>query len=346
MNNFMKTIINGLKTWTLSRIKNSRGNWNQNDKNADDYIKNRPFYTYDGENGEVVKKIDDKYLPDFATVATSGEYNDLKHKPNFADVATSGDYSDLTNKPTLATVATSGSYNDLKSKPSLATVATSGKYIDLAGKPTIYTSVVRYDAAQSLFDSEKKQARNNIGASDFSGSYSDLTDKPAVVKYDATQNLSVEEMKRARRNIGATSVSDIIDGAMYVEQILGCYASVLTSELDFVPKTPPMLIKYNKTNDIVEVSGDGDRFDGCILTIATDGTGEHAYVYTFVSNNNPNHTCTLMCRDESVTEGFYDFVAADGGVYVRLATDSDNKHNVRRLLVLGRNSSSVIKVAL
>lgn len=107
-----------------------------------------------------------------------------------------------------------------------------------------------------------------------------------------------------------------------------------------------MLIKYNKTKDIVEVSGDGDRFDGCISGIATDGTGTYAYVYTFVSNNNPNHTTVLHCRDESITEGFYDFVAADDRGYVRLATDSDNKHNVRRLLVLGRNSSSAIMVAL
>lgn len=41
----------------------------------------------------------------------------------------------------LATVATSGNYNDLTSLPSLATVATSGSYADLSGTPTIPTTL-------------------------------------------------------------------------------------------------------------------------------------------------------------------------------------------------------------
>ena len=99
--------------------------------------------------------------PTFATVATSGSYNDLSdkptipsaqvnadwnastgvqqilNKPTLATVATTGSYSDLSNKPSLATVATSGSYADLSNTPSLATVATSGSYSDLSNKPTI-----------------------------------------------------------------------------------------------------------------------------------------------------------------------------------------------------------------
>lgn len=39
---------------------------------------------------------------DLATVATSGDYNDLINKPTLATVATSGDYDDLINKPTIA----------------------------------------------------------------------------------------------------------------------------------------------------------------------------------------------------------------------------------------------------
>lgn len=46
----------------------------------------------------------------------------IKNKPSLATVATTGDYDDLTNKPTLATVATSGSYNDLTNKPTIPTV--------------------------------------------------------------------------------------------------------------------------------------------------------------------------------------------------------------------------------
>ena len=55
----------------------------------------------------------------FATVATSGSYNDLSNRPALKTVATSGAYNDLSGKPTLAKVATSGSYNDLSNKPSI-----------------------------------------------------------------------------------------------------------------------------------------------------------------------------------------------------------------------------------
>ena len=142
--------------------------------------------------------------PTFATVATSGSYNDLTNKPTIGNATitiqqegvTKGTFtlnqtgnatinleggggggstqvqsnwteSDSTavsyiqNKPTLATVATSGNYNDLANKPTipaaqvnadweansgvaqilhrpvLSTVATSGSYADLSNKPTI-----------------------------------------------------------------------------------------------------------------------------------------------------------------------------------------------------------------
>lgn len=53
---YIKTIINGLKTWVDKRFKavNERvdnlpnANWNQNDTNALDYIENRPFYKKPG----------------------------------------------------------------------------------------------------------------------------------------------------------------------------------------------------------------------------------------------------------------------------------------------------------
>lgn len=60
----------------------------------------------------------------------------------------------------------------------LAPVAKSGSYYDLDDLPTIYTDVVRYNVNQSLTNTQKTRARNNIGASDFSGSYNDLSDKP------------------------------------------------------------------------------------------------------------------------------------------------------------------------
>lgn len=76
------------------------------------------------------------------------DWNDVGNKPNFATVATSGSYNDLTDKPVipeapdltpyaktadLSTVATSGSYEDLTNKPNLF----DGDYNNLTNKPTI-----------------------------------------------------------------------------------------------------------------------------------------------------------------------------------------------------------------
>ena len=85
-------------------------------------------------------------------VADSVEWDKVQNKPNFANVATSGDYNDLSNKPTIPSVAGLASEAYVNEKvaaikvPSLdgyaktadlSTVATSGSYNDLSNKPTI-----------------------------------------------------------------------------------------------------------------------------------------------------------------------------------------------------------------
>lgn len=85
-------------------------------------------------------------------VADSVEWDKVQNKPNFANVATSGDYNDLSNKPTIPSTAGLASEAYVNEKvaaikvPSLdgyaktadlSTVATSGSYNDLVDKPTI-----------------------------------------------------------------------------------------------------------------------------------------------------------------------------------------------------------------
>ena len=57
-----------------------------------------------------------------ATIATSGDYDDLINTPVFATVAISGDYDDLINTPVLGSVALSDDYNDLINAPNLAAI--------------------------------------------------------------------------------------------------------------------------------------------------------------------------------------------------------------------------------
>jgi hypothetical protein len=106
----LKTYGNGVVYWSSATAAQVQSDWTQSNTSAVDYIKNKPS---------------------LASVATSGDYNDLSNLPTLF----SGSYTDLTNAPMLATVATSGLYSDLSGTPSLAAVATSGDYNDLINKP-------------------------------------------------------------------------------------------------------------------------------------------------------------------------------------------------------------------
>lgn len=73
-------------------------------------------------------------------------YSEIRNTPTLATVATSGDYDDLTNKPTIPAAQVNSDWNavsgvaEILNKPTLATVATSGSYNDLTDTPTIPTS--------------------------------------------------------------------------------------------------------------------------------------------------------------------------------------------------------------
>ena len=111
-------------------------------------------------------------LYQLASTAFSGSYLDLTNRPSFATVATTGDYNDLLNLPTLFSgsyndltdVPTgggggggdfSGSYNDLTDVPTFATVATTGNYYDLQNLPPwwwFYNEVQDYLTYQGDYD--------------------------------------------------------------------------------------------------------------------------------------------------------------------------------------------------
>lgn len=69
-----------------------------------------------------------------ATVATTGDYDDLLNKPSILAAQVNSDWNavsgvaQILNKPTLAAVATSGSYNDLTDKPTIPTITDNTTY--------------------------------------------------------------------------------------------------------------------------------------------------------------------------------------------------------------------------
>lgn len=134
--------------------------------------------------------------------ATTVEWDNITNRPDFAQVATSGDYEDLDNKPSIPTVndavltikqggvnkgtfsananqnveinleaGGSGStdWSDIQNKPNFATVATSGDYNDLQNKPTIPTVPTNVSAFN-----------NDAGYTTFDGDYNSLTNKPTI----------------------------------------------------------------------------------------------------------------------------------------------------------------------
>ena len=68
MQNFMKTILSAVQTWTKGKIKDSTADWNQNDSSADNYVKNRTHY--DSRKTEEINI-------DFDGVLDGKEYLDL-----------------------------------------------------------------------------------------------------------------------------------------------------------------------------------------------------------------------------------------------------------------------------
>lgn len=78
----------------------------------------------------------------------STNWNDISGKPEFASVATSGSYNDLKDKPIIPAAQVNSDWNatsgisQILNKPTLAAVATSGSYTDLSNKPTIPAAYV------------------------------------------------------------------------------------------------------------------------------------------------------------------------------------------------------------
>lgn len=128
-NNFTTTLKDKLDGIAAGAEVNVQANWAEADSTSDAYIKNKPS---------------------LATVATSGNYNDLTNKPTIPAAQVNSDWdansgvAQILNKPSLATVATSGSYNDLSNKPTIPTVNNGTLTIQKNG-----SSVATFTANQS-----------------------------------------------------------------------------------------------------------------------------------------------------------------------------------------------------
>lgn len=115
-----------------------------------------------------------------ATVATTGDYNDLSNKPNIPTKT-----SELTNDSGFLT-----QHQDISGKADKSELF-SGDYNDLSNKPTIPTVDLTKSQADNLYQpkgnylTEHQDISGKANSSDLAnvattGSYNDLTDKPTI----------------------------------------------------------------------------------------------------------------------------------------------------------------------
>ena len=235
-----------------------QSDWLEEDTESLAYIKNKPtnVSSFNNDVGYLTEHQDlSDYVKeeDLATVATTGDYNDLDNKPTIPTVndatitLTQGGTikgSFTLNQGTNQTIdldaggVSSVDCDDIQDKPSFATVATTGDYDDLDNKPTIPTvdypvtdvqvnssSVVNNKVANITVPTDTGDLTNNAGyitgidsndvttalgytpgTSNFSGSYTDLSNKPTIpddladLNDDSTHRLVTDTEKTTWNN--------------------------------------------------------------------------------------------------------------------------------------------------
>ena len=112
-NNFTNADATKLSGIEAGAEVNVQSDWSESDSSSDAYIRNKPDLSIYAQSANL------------ATVATTGDYDDLVNKPAIPAAQVNSDWnsnsgvSQILNKPSLAAVATTGDYGDLLNKPSI-----------------------------------------------------------------------------------------------------------------------------------------------------------------------------------------------------------------------------------
>lgn len=222
----IKTFYNAL----LQRLKKHRGNWEQNDPTADDYIKNRPFYTDESKKETVVKTTNFTATSSywwgspFAFIPVEGE----TYKVTFDDkeyictcyesdgkcigniyVASEGNVGTDTGEPFWYYWYDSYEY---------------GMVVRYQGKHTITIEKIKIVKIDKRYLPDDLNVDLDLAPVATSGDYWDLENIPEtysdVVRYGASQSLNAAQKQQARTNIGAVSSSEVTGVVKYTAQEL------------------------------------------------------------------------------------------------------------------------------
>jgi len=204
----MKEIIRIFYNALLQKLKNHRGNWNQNDPTADDYIKNRPFYTDESVRNTIIPKqqVDmtsspfaEFSLTELIEFVIGQTYEVLWDNKAYECVA-----FDLNGMGAIGNQGILGNGIDTGETCTIAIYKAEnlGMVIGETGTHTVEVTGIK------VVTLDKKYIPDlGLATVAYTGSYNNLSDTPTIysdtVRYGSSQSLSTAQKKTAKTNIGA-----------------------------------------------------------------------------------------------------------------------------------------------
>lgn len=221
--------------------------------------------------------------------ADSVDWSKIQNKPNFANVATSGDYNDLSNKPTIPSVeglASEAYVNEIVAAIVIPEVPTKVSELENdKGYLTEHQSLEGYAKTADLAQVAK------------TGSYNDLIDKPTIPSTTGLATETYVDDKIAEIDIPTvpTKVSAFTNDAGYLTEH--------QSLIEYAKKTDipaPYTLPTASTSTLGGVKVDGDTItiaDGVISAKGGSGSTEpDAYIKDASVSGN---TLTLTKKDDT-----------------------------------------------
>ena len=210
----IKTLYNAFN----QKLKKHRGNWEQNNPTADDYIKNRPFYT------DETKKIVN--VPEQKITIPSGNPSAQLILPKLIEFVVGQTYEVKWDDKTYPCVAFDmngigviGNQSLFDNgtdtgEPFIMMILKAEGFGIVAAPEAIGTHTVEVTSAK-IVKIDKKYLPDDIipdlAPVATSGNYNDLINQPTiyndVVRYNVSQSLTASQKTRARANIGAGTSS-------------------------------------------------------------------------------------------------------------------------------------------
>lgn len=204
----IKTLYNAL----IQRLKKHRGNWEQNDPTADDYIKNRPFYTDDSEKVVIVPNQQITFS-DYEAALTLSEIIEFVVGQSYEVKWDNVNYTCIAwDFNGIGAIGNQGMIDGLidTGEPFVISIS-KAEGMGMAMSSTTGTHTVEVTSAK-IVKIDKKYLPDFAPVAT-SGSYDDLTDTPTiytdVVRYDTSQSLTTAQENQARNNIGAASSLEV-----------------------------------------------------------------------------------------------------------------------------------------